>query len=349
MIGLRKLKAWVLRHELDPENIRAQLSASAVPVSTAGCRTCADPCEEGHGDYPGRFTVDMETQMLGSVSPFRRQILICTGKTDWDMEITWAGGLAGLISSTYSKTRSVSSHQPNGTQVPPITGIFDPSEFSELSILNGNHKSICDENLETVLVFPDFMVVSGIPPTREGAQMFRDVLDPNLPRMLGSAEAGSTLKTWVLPYSCVITFCSHKRRDKRCGISAPKLESAFTEALQRQGWSVDTQLEHIIDPPLEKFSGTAEEKDAHILQSLKTLRTGKKVLLSYNSHMGGHQYAGNCIIYIPGGSSVWYGRVSPHEVESIVTNTIEAGLVLPELLRGGVNLSKPGCRSLHDW
>ncbi|EEB88526.1 hypothetical protein MPER_13593 [Moniliophthora perniciosa FA553] len=68
-----------------------------------------------------------------------------------------------------------------------------------------------------------------------------------------------------------------------------------------------------------------------------------------NSHTGGHKYAGNCIIYTPHGSGVWYGRVTTHEVNAIVSQTIEKGLVLPPLLRGGVNLSRPGCKSLYDW
>jgi (2Fe-2S) ferredoxin len=46
---------------------------------------------------------------------------------------------------------------------------------------------------------------------------------------------------------------------------------------------------------------------------------------------------------------VWYGRITPHEVDSVVENTVEGGLVLPALLRGGLNLSKPGCKTLHDW
>jgi (2Fe-2S) ferredoxin len=54
-------------------------------------------------------------------------------------------------------------------------------------------------------------------------------------------------------------------------------------------------------------------------------------------------------IYTPQGSGIWYGRVSPHEVESIVTNTLEEGMILPALLRGGVNISRPGCKSLNDW
>lgn len=54
-------------------------------------------------------------------------------------------------------------------------------------------------------------------------------------------------------------------------------------------------------------------------------------------------------IYTPQGAGVWYGRVTPHDVESIVINTIIGGLVLPPLLRGGVNLSRPGCKTLNDW
>ncbi|KAJ7170251.1 Sucrase/ferredoxin-like-domain-containing protein [Mycena crocata] len=351
MSGLRRLKAWVLNHDLNPDHIRDQLSLSGVPVSTADCRTCSNPCEDGHDDYPTRFTVDMETQMLGSVRPFRRQILISTGKIDWDREVTsTSGSLAAHVSRAYHKTvvaPSIAVDQ-DGKPLPHLPGIFNASDSGELSILNGSHSSIGDEDLETVLVFPDFMVVAGVPSTVDGGKsLCKIALNPRISRILGSS--GTTFNTWVLPYSCVIAFCSHKRRDNRCGIAAPKLERAFTDSLERRGWTIDTQLEHMTDPPLEKFHGTEEEKNAHITHKLKSLQLAKKALILYNSHMGGHRYAGNCIIYTPNGSSVWYGRVTPHEIDNIVENTIVGGLVLPPLLRGGLNLSKPGCKTLHEW
>ncbi|KAJ7247873.1 Sucrase/ferredoxin-like-domain-containing protein [Mycena haematopus] len=350
MSGLRRLKAWVLNHELDPDNIRNRLTSSGVPVSPADCRTCSDPCEDGHGDYPSRFNVDMETQMLGSVRPFRRQIMVSTGTTDWDREITsTSGSLASYISGAHRKSKATQS--PTKSDVPRLPGIFNASDSTEIAILNGSHQTIsADQDLETVLVFPDFVVVSGVPSSPHGAKMlWSSALNPQIPRILGSAAGEAPFNTWVLPYSAVITLCSHKRRDKRCGISAPKLESVFTDSLHRRGWTVDTQIEHIIDSPLEKFAGTTEEKEAHVIDTLKTLQTAKKALILFNSHMGGHRYAGNCIIYTPSGTSVWYGRVSPHEVESVVENTIEGGLILPPLLRGGLGLSKPGCKTLHDW
>ncbi|KAJ7204800.1 Sucrase/ferredoxin-like-domain-containing protein [Mycena pura] len=349
MSALRRLKAWVLNHELDPDHIRAQLTAAAVPVSEAECRTCADPCEDGHAEYPSRFKVDMETQMLGSVRPFRRQIMISTGTTDWDREITSTkGSLAAHVSSLPTSPRHKTSGAPD-PDTPRVPGIFAAATSSEITILNGSHASICDDHqLETVLIFPDYVVVAGVPSSSKGAQMlWENALDPLIPRMLGSEEP--SLKTRVLPYACVITMCSHKRRDNRCALSAPKLERAFTDSLERRGWSVDTQLEHFLDPPLEKFAGTTEEREAHVINTLRTLQTSRKALILYNSHMGGHRYAGNCIIYTPSGASVWYGRITPHEVDAIVENTVERGLILPALLRGGLGLSKPGCNTLHDW
>ena len=62
---------------------------------------------------------------------------------------------------------------------------------------------------------------------------------------------------------------------------------------------------------------------------------------------------GNVIIYTPQGPSagtgIWYGRVSPHEVPSVVKHTILEGNVLPSLLRGGVNLNREAGKSLLDW
>ncbi|KAJ7095166.1 Sucrase/ferredoxin-like-domain-containing protein [Mycena belliarum] len=353
-MSFRKLRALVLGHDEPPEDIYASLTSSGVPVAVVDCRTCANPCEQGHAEYPRRFSIDMDSQMLGTVKPFRRQILISTGKSDWDREITDThGSLAAMISQT--QPPKVPDAPPpisiamDEKFTPPVPGVFSSADSTRLSILNGSHATVCNDDLETVLVLPDFTMVVGVPPTLDGArELWRTALDSQLPRM-GSTQERSSFQTWILPYSCVIMLCSHKRRDNRCAIAAPKLEHAFIESLHRKGWTADTQLEHVIEPPLEQFSGTAEEKALYIEDELKALPSAKKALILRNSHMGGHKYAGNCIIYTPQGSSVWYGRVTTHEVESIVTKTILDGLVLPPLLRGGLDLSRPGCSTLNDW
>lgn len=136
------------------------------------------------------------------------------------------------------------------------------------------------------------------------------------------------------------------------GFDLQILDSAFTRSLRSHDWEIHTQLEDltsIVGPPLESLQMTAEEKTTDILRQLRALPEQHKALILKNSHTGGHKYAGNCIIYNPQGSGVWYGRVTTHEVESIVQNTILGGEVLPPLLRGGLNLSRPGCKTLHDW
>jgi hypothetical protein len=47
MATLRKVKAAVLGHNNDMEKTAAELTAAGIPTSSADCRGCADPCEEG--------------------------------------------------------------------------------------------------------------------------------------------------------------------------------------------------------------------------------------------------------------------------------------------------------------
>ncbi|RDB23227.1 Altered inheritance of mitochondria protein 32 [Hypsizygus marmoreus] len=361
MFSLRGLRAMVLGHELDPDALRAQLQASAVPVTTSDCRTCSDPCEEGHENYPNRFDIDRDSQMLGSVKPYRRQVVISTGKSDWDREVTQTNGsLAAFLLGAQNHANLPIAEPippppptPNGKAVRPVTGVFRSTDSTRISILNGSHFTMSDDidSQETVLVFPDYTVVADVSRSREGAQaLWESAVDPEV-RRGGAVLEKMPFKTWVLPYSHVILLCSHKKRDNRCAIAAPKLEQAFIHSLQENGWAADTQLECqcLMGPPLEELHGTPEETEQHIEKELRSSAQEKRVLILKTSHIGGHKYAGNCIIYTPQGSSVWYGRVSPHEVESIVVNTIIDGMVLPPLLRGGLNISRPGCKTLNDW
>jgi len=116
-----------------------------------------------------------------------------------------------------------------------------------VAILNGSHNtlSIKDDH-ETVLVFPDYKVVSEVPRSLDGArELWRNSVNPSVPRV-GSTSEASTVRSWVIPYTCVILICkrlffsrktraqtggvvsfftgSHRRRDVRCAEVAPKLE-----------------------------------------------------------------------------------------------------------------------------
>lgn len=72
-----------------------------------------------------------------------------------------------------------------------------------------------------------------------------------------------------------------------------------------------------------------------------------KVRVGDISHIGGHKFAGNVIVYLPpdednwdqGGKGFWYGRVGGQaDVEKIVNQTIVEGKIIEELFRGGVGI-----------
>jgi len=95
--------------------------------------------------------------------------------------------------------------------------------------------------------------------------------------------------------------CVHQRRDPRCGACGPAVAERFQAELRARG----------------------------LLDTVTVRRT---------SHVGGHQHAGNVLIY-PGGT--WYGRVTTDDVPRIIDQHIVAGRTVADLWRGEMGLTKP--------
>ena len=74
---------------------------------------------------------------------------------------------------------------------------------------------------------------------------------------------------------------------------------------------------------------------------------GVEATVGLVSHVGGHKFAGNVIIYLPpdqgnaelSGAGVWYGRVGPEHIDGIVRETMVNGRIVGDLFRGGVTAS----------
>ena len=128
----------------------------------------------------------------------------------------------------------------------------------------------------------------------------------------------------------VILICGHGSRDKRCGILGPLLKIEFERALQRHDFRVPQ-------------SPGAQLPAKH--------QTDPEVALI--SHIGGHKWAGNVIIYIPpsyetlewhvsplAGKGIWYGRVEPRHIEGIVKETVIGGRIIKDLFRGGIHQNR---------
>ncbi|HZD55007.1 MAG TPA: sucrase/ferredoxin-like family protein [Candidatus Aquicultoraceae bacterium] len=86
--------------------------------------------------------------------------------------------------------------------------------------------------------------------------------------------------------------CVHGARDERCGCRGPAILEAFRATCRGLG----------LDVPVRA-----------------------------TSHVGGHKYAGNVIVYQDG---VWYGYVRPEDAPSIVREHLIGGRTIRPLLRG---------------
>ena len=149
-------------------------------------------------------------------------MVISTGKSDWDRSVTdEKGSLASYISNiekaaplTIAGGASTPGTAPSTpidstSHLPPaVAGIFKDSENLAVSILNGSHDTLSKDNdNETVLVFPDYKVLTEVPRSLDGArELWRNSVSPSVSRLGSSSETGS-VKSWVIPYTCVILIC----------------------------------------------------------------------------------------------------------------------------------------------
>ncbi|KAK9084589.1 hypothetical protein Sjap_025000 [Stephania japonica] len=101
--------------------------------------------------------------------------------------------------------------------------------------------------------------------------------------------------------------CCHGSRDRRCGVCGPPLVARFKEEIDVRG-----------------------------LQG--------QVSVSPCSHIGGHKYAGNVIIFGPTADGEktghWYGYVTPEDVPVLIQQHIGKGESIDRLWRGQMGLSE---------
>ncbi|GAA5821872.1 hypothetical protein JCM3770_000627 [Rhodotorula araucariae] len=357
------------------------LRAARVPLESFedACAACADCDEHDAAEYPKGFDMDLESTMLGGLQAYGRQILVSTGKSDWIREVTDdAESIPGLVRVSFDEMAAAGTPSPGlvgrlgeklfkkkedgegelpGVHPSSAAPPPDVAVSSKLSVLASSFISSSHEgHRESVIVLPDYKVVHEVEASRAAAdELVKNYLRPEAGRA-GTGSLSGSLRSWPLPYHCVILLCSHRKRDKRCSIAAPMLISQFHHHLEKHGFHVDERGDDLTEdlPPIEEWDGTPAEREQRLRETLQGVQradeVGARVGLFKVSHIGGHRYAGNVVLYFPNGSSVWFGRVTPADVGVIVDRTVIQGKVIPELLRGGLGLAgKDGARGVLDW
>lgn len=177
-----------------------------------------------------------------------------------------------------------------------------------------------------MFVFPDYCLYTGLS-TANVSTFARSHLSPSL-------ESNSTsFQSHKLPYYAVLLVCSHKRRDNRCSITAGPMINALTHAIESLGhdWHVDVSGNDI-----HSVAEAAEGGD-------------KTVGIFKCSHVGGHRYAGNVMVWLPNGVNVWYARVREKDCGILVQKTLVEGKVVGDFLRGGLGLGGREGGSILKW
>ncbi|KAF4963534.1 hypothetical protein FSARC_8471 [Fusarium sarcochroum] len=298
------------------------------PEPTCGC--AAAPT------MPEDLPLDREGPMKGAIAGYAEHVLVCTGNADWPSRIEEDNGGDCLAAD-----------------LKELFGRGGP--FHNVSVLNSSFASSVSPRPEvqttSAYILPSFKYVPFLPRVSFDSveALAKGFL---LPKKLHSAHEGLspihrdrlTRKEGyqgLLPgvqdvRDVLVLICGHTGRDARCGIMAPVLQTEFEEKMKNEGLEVLHGPVQVSLNDTQRIQGeTGEEKT--------TARVG------VISHIGGHKFAGNVIIYLPpqlkmgdephplAGHGIWYGRVDPKNVEGIVKETILKGNVVADIFRGGID------------
>lgn len=240
------------------------------------CLSCQDPCELGHPQIPLSMMNKINTtkEMQGTVKPYGIQLVLCSGVYDWEPKIEKTEGtFANAISKDLSKHK-----EGIPFKILLTAGSETPTETE-------NQKESMD-----ILIFPEMLRINSV---------HKEQLDNFITDQIAKKNFSDSRIFNKLPFKYYILICTHKKRDKRCGVVGPLLVEEFQNAIQQKGKEMEEQV---------RVLGV--------------------------SHFGGHKFAGNVIIYPQG---VWYGRVTPCHVEPILIKHILQGKIIKKLWRGTIH------------
>jgi len=175
-----------------------------------------------------------------------------------------------------------------------------------------------DSEKTTVLILPSFTFVDSVSQA-DVSDLINRYIDNHEKADNGTIPTDTGMKARPCELDYVVLLCSHRRRDARCGITAPLIKRELERHLRPLGLDRD-----------------ADDS-----------RPGG-VGIFFVSHVGGHKFAANVLVYRKQDQQmIWLARVRPEHCEGLVKYTILQGKVVhPESqLRGGFDR----VRGLTSW
>ncbi|KAF4120810.1 Sucrase/ferredoxin-like [Geosmithia morbida] len=306
--------------------------------------TCPSPtC--GCADTPEGLDIDHKSRLNGVMTGYAEHVLVCTGKDDWPSKIEEDDGgdnLAADLKELFGRG-----------------GEF-ANPFHNVSVLNSSFPSSVAPRPEvqnsSAYLLPSFKYVPYLPrvsfdSVRAMAKAYilprklhpvHDDLSPvHRDRMLRDDTYASLLPGVTDVDEILVLICGHGGRDTRCSIMGAVLRQEFEEKLASVA-GLDVRTGPVKTAASTTQLSTGADKEVEDEEEELGARVG------LISHIGGHKFAGNVIIYLPpglvvdedgtthplAGHGIWYGRVEPKHVEGIIEETILNGNVIEDMFRG---------------
>ncbi|KAG8157518.1 hypothetical protein KVR01_012560 [Diaporthe batatas] len=315
---------------------------------------CLRDCDNCPTHYPKGFKIEETDDIYGGVKAWSTHVLVATGKSDWSHNVA---DEKGSVMQAIDRADKPS----NGRLMLSASNMPTPTHSSDYS------------EPTTLLLLPAFAVVHNVTPASVPALVSEYInrsptntsaLEPVSaaaipaslppPGLHDPAPKLHGLTSHPSPHSVLILLCSQKTRDARCGQSAPLIKKELQRHLR----------------PLGLYRDLDDERPGG-------------VGIYFISHVGGHKYSANVIIYrrpdpfgldalervnlkdgesltprkrdptkddgpdAGAGQCIWLARVKPEDCEGIVKYTVLQGKVVkPEQqLRGGFDRA----RGLMSW
>ncbi|KAF7184507.1 hypothetical protein CNMCM7691_005575 [Aspergillus felis] len=235
---------------------------------------------------PEGLPIDFDQSLNGTMAAYTQQVVICTGQRDWASRIeddgkgqSWGElvrglkklmGRGGRYADPFNNVLvSNSSFSPSSSTATASAFLFPRFIYIPSISLNVSEEQNAQTDLATFV--QAFLLPEQLNPMQESLP------ESKRAKLTRKPELASNFPDAIdIQFSPVVLICGHGGRDMRCGVMAPVLEKEFSRVLRARGFSSAGADGNPTDSP----------EHAHV---------------GLISHVGGHKYAGNVIVYIPPG------------------------------------------------
>lgn len=265
---------------------------------------CSFDCSSCSSKFPASVSIEEKDQLWNSTKEYGLHIVVASGKTDWLHDACLVSGTVGNAVSNWADTSKDKF---------PELGTSSNIKVSMSSLgsteLDTNDKYI-EQRKGDILILPFFIWIKNVSASEVGS-----LLDLAVPKLLEYRDKKTVpppvfkdfpgVKVQVDNFQSYIFLCSHKTRDKRCGITAPLMKREMEIYLR----------------DLRLYRDCCDDRP-----------DGIKV--AFINHVGGHKYVANVLMYSKTGKNIWLARCRPQNVRPIIDECILAdGKVWPENVR----------------